>query len=109
MVHNEIPGPADLLVNHEDRLNQLEYQVGMLQKRPPKSRIRRVFWGIDSALWLVVPIIGGVVSIFGEGPWKDPVVIGAFGYVIGKTVTDFARMLSQGPRPHKSLLIDDHR
>ena len=109
MAHNEIPGLADLLVNYEDRLNQLEYQVDILQKRPPKSRIRRVFWWIYSVSWLVVPIIGGIASIFGEEPWKDLVVIGAFGCFIGKTITDFALTVSQGPRPHRSMLMDDHR
>ena len=109
MERNEIPELGDLLANHEDRLNQLEYQVGILQNRPPKSRLRRVFWSMSHALWLIVPIVGGVVSLFGEEPWKDPLVAGAFGCIIGKTVTDFARMVSQGPRPHRSLLLKDNR
>ena len=100
---------AELIVNQEARLIQLEHDVSILQKRMPKSKMRRVFWWLSSTLWLLIPIVGGIVSFFGEEPWKGIIVIGAFGVVVGKTVSDFARMASQGPRPHRSLLVEDYR
>ena len=109
MTDADTPDIATILVTHEDRLNQLEYEVGVLQGRMPKSKLRRVFWWMRSTLLLAVPIVGGVAALFVDDPWKQPIVVAAFGFVIGKTVTDFARFVSQGPRPHRSVLMEDHR
>ena len=109
MASNDRLQLSELMVNHEDRLNQLEHQVGILQNRMPKSKTRRVFWLVSSTLWLVAPIIGGLVAFFGEDPWKGPIVTGAFGILIGRAISNFAITISQSPLPHRSLLVDDHR
>ena len=100
---------ATLLVNHEDRLNQIEHQVGKLQGRMPMSKIRRLIWWPYTATFLMAPVIGGWVALFGQEPWKDEVVIAAFLILSGKTFSDFIGRSIQGSRPHRSLIMKDHR
>ena len=109
MVSENFPGLGALLINHENRLNQIEHEVGILQGRMPKSKARRVFWWACSMFWLAVPIAGGLASLRGEDPWKQPVVFAAFGVLIGKAASSLVTTVARGPRPHKSLLVDDHR
>lgn len=109
MASDYIPGFAMLLTNHENRLNQIEYELAKLQGRMPKSKVRQLFWWVSSMFWIAIPIIGGLASLLGEEPWKEPVVFVAFGALIGKALSNFATIVGQGPRSHKSLLIEDHR
>lgn len=109
MASDDFPGLGALLTNHENRLNQIEYELGTLQGRMPKSKVRRVFWWVCSMLWLAVPVAGGLASLIGEDPWKQPVVFAAFGVLMGKAVSSFVTTVARGPRPHKSLLVDDYR
>lgn len=109
MASDYIPGLAMLLTNHENRLNQLEYALAKLQGRMPKSTVRQLFWWMSSIFWIAIPIIGGLASLLGEEPWKASVVLVAFGALIGKALSSFASIVAQGPRPHKSLLVEDHR
>ena len=75
----------------------------------PSSKLRRVFWWMRFTLLLAVPIVGGAATLFVDDPWKQPIVVVAFGFLIWETVTDFARLVSQGTRPHRSVLMEDHR
>ena len=105
MAKNDLPELGDLLVNHENRLNQLEYQVGILENRMPKSVLRRAVWFLRSMFWLSVPIVAGGASLFSENPW----IAGAFAAIATKAIMDFLMTVSRGHRPHQSLLISDHR
>ena len=87
-----------MVVNHENRLNQLEYKVDVLQGRMPKSKLRQVFWWIYYGSLLAVPIVGGAAALFGNDPWNRLIVVAVFGIFMGKNVTEFARLVSQGPR-----------
>ena len=64
MLEDNLPNFPSLLVNHEDRLNLLEHQVGLLQKRMPKSKPRRVFLLLISMFLIAVPIVGAAASTF---------------------------------------------
>lgn len=109
MANDGLPELGTLLTNHENRLNQVEYELGILQGRMPKSKVRQGFWWLYSIFWVAVPIIGGLATLIGEDPWKESIAFGAFGILIGKTVSGFVMTAAQGPRPHRSLLIDDYR
>lgn len=109
MLEDNLPNFPSLLVNHEDRLNLLEHQVGLLQKRMPKSKPRRVFLLLISMFLIAVPIVGAAASTFIEDRWKAMVVVAAFGILIGRTISEFYMRILQGPRPHQSLLLKDHR
>ena len=109
VVVDEFPDEANLVANWQYRISLLEHQVGILQGRAPKSKIRRTFWLLLNSFLIITPIIGGIVAIFGEDPWKTPVVAAMFGIVVGKTLVDFFLKIGQGPRPHRSILMKDHR
>ena len=106
---DELPDPSSLMANWETRIRLLEHEVGVLQGRVPKSKIRRMFWFFYYGFLTVTPIIGGAAAIFGEDPWKTPVVVAIFLFVASKTLSDFFSKISQGPRPHRSILMKDHR
>ena len=109
MVSNNTPDLPDLLANYENRLNQIEYDVGMLQGRMPKSPWRRVGWWVSSLVMLAVPIGGGYAVLFTDDPWKTMIAISALGWLTGGAITRFVRLASRGARPHRSLLMEDHR
>ena len=109
LVVDELPDEANLVANWEYRISLLEHEVGILQGRVPKSKIRRSFWLFINSSLIIAPIIGGIIAIFGEDPRKTPVVAAAFGIVVGKTLVDFFSKIGQGPRPHRSILMKDHR
>ena len=75
----------------------------------PMSKWRRAFWWYRNLFALSVPIVGGVAAYFVDAPWGTPVVIGAFGFIIGTSTVQFFQRVDLGPRPHKSILMDDHR
>ena len=106
---DEAPDQASLAANWEYRISLLEHDVSVLQGKVPKGMIRRVFWLLFSGFLIATPIIGGYTAIFGEEPWKTTVVAGAFGIIVGKTVVEFFTRISQGPKPHRSILLQDHR
>ena len=110
MDEEDIPRHITVLINHEDRLLQLEHEVGLLEKRMPKNRIGRVVWWID-ALWIVGVVIMGGASVFlVERPLLGGLLAGcAFGGLLTKTATNIIKTASLGPRQHKSLLVDDWR
>ena len=109
MTQNETPDPLTLLVNHENRLNLIEYEIGILQNRMPMNPWRRVIWWMVSLLTLAVPIIGGYAVFFVDDPWKTVIAAGAFGSLAGGAVTRFVTLASKGSRPHRSVLVEDHR
>ena len=106
---DEPPDGASLVSNWEYRISMLEHEMGIQQGRMPKNKIRRMFWFIYNGLFITVPIIGGAAAIYGEDPWKTTVVAAAFAFLVGKTLVDFSSKVSQGPRPHRSILVKDHR
>ena len=106
---DELPDPSSLMANWETRIRLLEHEVGVLQGRVPKSKIRRMFWFFFNGSLVIIPLLGGAVAIYAEDPWKTPAVAAAFGILVGKTLTDFFSKISQGPRPHRSILMKDHR
>ena len=69
---------AALLMSHENRLNQIEHEVGILEGRMPKSKLRRLVGWPYSLLYLLAPIVGAWAAIFGQEPRKEGVVICAF-------------------------------
>ena len=106
---DELPDPASLMANWENRISLLEHEVGMLQGRVPKSKMRRMFWFFYYGFLTATPIIGGAAAIFGEDPWKTPVVVAIFLLVANKSLTDFFSKIGQGPRSHRSIVLEDHR
>lgn len=98
-----------LLMNHETRLLLLEHDMGTLQNRMPKSKMRRVFWLSGYLIQLGFPILGVWAALFLDEPWKTTLVLSAFGALVSKSLAQFFDTLSSGPRPHRSLLIKDHR
>ena len=106
---DELPDQASLMANWETRINLLEHEVALLQGRVPKSKIRRTCWFFLNGFLIVTPIIGGAAAILVEDPWKTPVVVAIFLFVASKTLSDFFSKISRGPRPHRSILMKDHR
>ena len=109
LLADEIPDQASLAANWEYRISMLEHDVSVLQGRVPKSKIRRAFGLLFNGSLVATPIVGGLAAIYGEDPWKTTVVAGAFGIIVGKTLVEFFNRISQGPRPHRSILLKDHR
>ena len=109
MTQNDPPNLQSLLVNHEKRLNLIEYDVGKLQDRMPMNKFGQAVWWIVSLWMLAVPIIGGYAVLFMEDPWKTMIAAGAFGLFAGRNVIGFVKSASHGPRPHRSVLVEDHR
>ena len=109
LVVDELPDEAHLAANWEYRISLLEHDVAVLQGRVPKSNIRRTFWLLFNGWLIATPIVGGTAAIYGEDPWKTPIVAAAFGIVVGKILVDFFSKIHQGPRPHRSILLKDHR
>ena len=109
LVVDELPDPGSLMANWEDRIRMLEHEMSIQQGRMPKSKFRRVFWLIYNWFYMSAPIIGGVAAIFGEDPWKTTVILLVFLFMAQKSITDFSSKIAQGPRPHRSLLMKDHR
>ena len=103
------PGIVEIMTNHENRLNQLEHRVSLLEGRMPMQKWRRVLWWIHSLVLLLVPIVGAVVAYFVDAPWGRIVVTGALGFLIGRTSMEFFQRVTSGPRLHSSILVDDHR
>ena len=97
------------MANWEDRISLLEYEMGIQQGRMPKSKFRRAFWFIYHWLYITAPIIGGAAAIFGEDPWKNSVILMVFLLMAQKLINDFAAKIAQGPKPHRSILMKDHR
>ena len=106
---DELPDQASLMANWETRISLLEHEVAVLQGRVPKSKIRRMFWFVYYGFLTATPIIGGAAAILGEDPWKTPVIVAIFLFVASKTLSDFFSKMGQGPRPHRSILMKDHR
>ena len=106
---DEIPDQGNLATNWEYRISLLEHDVSVLQSKVPKGKIRRAFWLLFNSFLIATPVIGGYTAIFGEDPWKTTVVSGAFGIIVGKTLVEFFTRISQGPAPHWSILLKDHR
>ena len=104
--HHEL---QHVLMNHESRLLLLEHDIGTLQNRMPKSKKRRVFWLSGYLIQLGFPILGAWAALFLDDPWKTALVLGAFGALVSKNLTQFFDTLSSGPRPHRSLFVEDHR
>ena len=100
---------AELLINHENRLNLIEHEMGMLEGRMPKSRLRRLVWWPYTAVLLLTPVVGAWVALFGQEPWKVIVLVIAFFILSGKAYSDFVGRVIQGPRAHRSILMEDHR
>ena len=107
MVRNHPPTLRELVVNHENRLDQLEHEVGQLQNRMPAGKLRGAFWWGLSTFWLVVPIAGGIAALFGEDPFRTTVVAIAFGLIIGRSTSEFFMTIARRPRPHRSLMAGD--
>ena len=106
---DELPDQPNLFANWEHRISLLEHEVGLLQGRVPKSKVRRVFWLLFNGFYMATPIIGGYAALYGEDPWKTTIVAGAFGIIVGRTLVEFSTKIGQGPRPHRSILMKDHR
>ena len=109
MVEDNLPDHANVSANHEHRILLLEHDVAVLQGRVPKSKTRRVFWFLIHFLVVAVPIVGGTAALFGKDPWRDPIVFGAFGVLVGRSLTDLFLRVAQGTYPHRSLLLNDYR
>ena len=109
LLADEVSDQASLMANWETRISLLEHDVSVLQGKVPKSKIRRAFWLFFNGFLIATPIVGGYAAIYGEDPWKTTVVAGAFGIIVGKTLVDFFSKIAQGPRPHLSILLKDHR
>ena len=75
----------------------------------PMGKWRRVFWWIRALSLLLVPIAGAVVAYFVDAPWGRLVVTGALGFLVGSSGVEFFQRVALGPRPHSSILMDDHR
>lgn len=100
---------ANLLVNHENRLNQIEHEVGILEGRMPKSKLRRLVWWPYTAVFLLAPVVGAWATLFGQEPWKDGVIIFAFLILSGRAYSEFLGRIAKGPRPHRSMIRENHR
>ena len=109
MARNHLPTLRELVANHENRLTHLEHEVGLLQKRMPKGKLRRAFWWVLSTFWLVVPIAGGIAALFGEDPLRTTVVAIVFGLIIGKSTSEFFMTIARRPRLHRSLMEGDRQ
>ncbi len=103
------PSLSEIIANYESRLNQLEHKVSMLEGRMPLEKWRRVFWWIHALSLILVPIVGAVVAYFVDAPWGRLIVTGALGFLIGRSGMEFFQRIARGPRPHSSILMDDHR
>ena len=106
---DELPDGTSLASNWEYRISMLEHEMGTQQGRMPKSNIRRAFWFFYDGLYILAPIIGGATAILGEDPWKTPVILMVFLLMASKSITVFLAKIGQGPRPHRSILMKDHR
>ena len=102
-------GIEEIMANHEIRLSQLEHQVSLLEGRMPLGKWRRVVWWIHSLWVLLVPIVGAIVALLVNEPWGRWVVAVALGVVIGRAGMEFLNRVASGPRPHRSILMEDHR
>ena len=73
--HPEPLGLTEIIANHENRLNQLEHDVSLLEERMPMEQWRQMFWWIR-ALWLfLLPTVGAVVTLFFiDEPWARYVI-----------------------------------
>ena len=109
MEEDGLSGIATLLVNYENRLNELEHEVGVLQGRMPKSWKRRVLWFLNSGILIMVPIIGGAATIFGESPWKELIATAAFVFLVSRITAEFHKKVIQGPRVHQRIISKDYR
>lgn len=109
LLADEIPDQGSLATNWEYRISMLDHDVSVLRGTVPKGKIRRVFWLLFNGSLVATPIVGGYAAIYGEDPWKTTVVAGAFGIIVGKTLVEFFTKISQGPRPHRSILLKDQR
>ena len=109
-LYDEIPDETTLLVNHENRILQLEHQIAALEGRMPKSRIRRIFWWISSLFPLVMMWIGLLGTFLGPTHELGAIfLLIGFGTAVTKASLDIGSRRALGPRPHKSLLVKDHR
>ena len=109
LLADELPDQASLAANWEYRISLLEHDVSVLQGKVPNGKIRRAFWLLFNGFLIATPIVGGYAAIYGEDPWKTTVVAGAFAIIVGRTLTEFFSRIGQGPRPHRSILLKDHR
>ena len=109
LLADEIPDQASLAANWEYRISLLEHDVSVLQGKVPKGKIRGAFWLLFKGFLVATPIVGGYAAIYGEDPWKTTVVAGAFAIIVGKNLVDFFSRIGEGPRPHQSILLKDHR
>ena len=109
LLADELPDQASLMANWEDRISLLEHNVAVLQGRMPKNKVRRAFWFLYNGFLTVTPIIGGATAIFVEDPWKTPVILIVFLLMTNKSIRDFLGRIDQGPRPHRSIIMKDHR
>ena len=109
-LYDEFPDKDTLLLNHENRILQLEHQVAVLEGRIPKNVRRRIAWWIVSLFPVIILYIGLLGAFLGPGHilgWA--LLILGFSLATSNIIIDVVFRHAAGPREHQSLIVKDHR
>ena len=97
---------SQILVEHENRLNRLDWEVGILNKQMPTARWKRTIWWLAHGYYITLPAVVLAIVLFAPSPWDKAVGGALVGAHLGKYVTELAFTVAKGPRKINSSLLD---
>lgn len=105
----DAPIELRVLANHEYRLALAEHDIAGLQGRIPKRWWKRILWFLPNLMLLAAPIVGGYAALFNEGHTRNLILFTVLAFLMGNSLMNFYWRVALGSRPHRSILVEDHR